>query len=83
MKNYLVAYDVGKIQATQIQVNDDYIPSLDNMKTIKREIIKKENPHRLSFYSAPDNCGGYISSTMEEAITENELKIVAISNLDI
>ena len=84
MKNYLVSYSVGTIiKTTQIEVKDDYIPSLDMMKTIKQKVIEKDEPRWLNLYSDPDNCGGYINMVKGDKITSKELKIVAISNLDI
>lgn len=83
MKNYLVAYNVGVVKTTQIQVSDEYIPSSDNMKTIKREVIKNEHPCYVKLSAAPSNCGGYINMVEQDKVTEEKLQIIAISNLDV
>lgn len=84
MKNYLVAFNIGsgRVGTTQIQVDDDYIPITDNMKKIKEAVIENSKPKWSTQYAAPSNCGGYISSTEHDLISVEELKIVAISNLD-
>lgn len=83
MKNYLVSYNVGVIKTTQIQLPNDYIPSSDNMDSVKKKIIKEDKPCIVNHYSAPIGCGGHVYANEGRKATKDELQIIAISNLDI
>ncbi|MDE6433720.1 MAG: hypothetical protein K2L07_05765 [Lachnospiraceae bacterium] len=87
MKKYLVAYNVhrglGLVKSAVIEVEDDYVPALDNMKKIKKKIISDVKPELLSLYAAPSNCGGDVLYTEDKLIDMENLNIVAISNLNV
>lgn len=83
-KNYLVAYSVGEgIKSVIVQVEDYYVPSKDSLRKIKKLIVEQVHPRYVRAYAAPSNCGGYINYTDGSYIKEQDLNILAISNLNV
>lgn len=83
MKQYLVAYDVGKnvtrIKTATVEMEDGYCPADDNMKTLKEKVVKENNPKYVEAY-ARDDC---IRSTDWGDIPADKLRVVAVSNLNV
>lgn len=87
MKKYLVAYNVhiglGLVKSAVVEVEDDYVPALDNMKSIKEKIVSDVKPELVELHTAPPNCGGGVDYTENTLIAMKDLNIVAISNLNV
>lgn len=84
MKNYLVAVDLGAgvVGSCTVKMRDSYIPSSDNMKSLKEEVCKTHTLHKYQFYTGIDN-HTYVGECVNGRITPSNIKIIAVSNLDI
>lgn len=84
MKKYLVAYKCNRLNGVNssiISVEDEYIPSSDNMLTLKQKLI---NEHHIEFDGEIQAHNGYVNIYEGDEIkTPNGVHIMAISNLDI
>lgn len=86
MKQYLIACDLGGmvIGTYTVQTPDQYVPTMDDMDFLKKEIVRNEKPkkHRTWANSRP-GCSGDLNTASCEEIRPEDLKIIALSRLDL
>ena len=85
MKKYLVSYKTGMCCSNSVVVEmpENYIPCSDDLFKIKKQIVKLFKPEYEYLMSPPGDWGGYIRFHSEGRIKAEELKILAISRLDL
>ena len=83
MKSYLVAYKKGinVVDSAIVQTPDDYVPGSDNMRLLKRLVVRHAHPR--SYEALVSSTNDNPTATENAFIGAEKLQIIAVSNLEV